>query len=167
MKCSVCYSNFTKQKEPFIFNCGHSYHLECIKGMEKMAIERYEYMRCPDCRTLVTNIAKNYLAIELIDNEEEDITDELVEKYEEASRLHTQRMKESIQMKKEIKELKEKRTKIIEEYTFVCKNMINNSYIQAIRIVQDTVNKYTDPFKDQIENIKKEKEKFLINNTVV
>lgn len=162
MKCPICYCNYTKEKPPYIFNCGHSFHIECILNIEKTAIEKKERVRCPTCRTYVSSINKNYLAIEMLNNEEDNSVEDVIEKYEEASKIYTSRLKECFKLKKEIKELKSNKDNIIESYTNLCKRMVNSSYIEATSIATDILNQYTNPFSLQIKNIKEERERLMV-----
>ena len=162
MRCDVCYNNFTTENPPFILNCGHSYHRECISKLENIS----GYSKCPDCRTPIVNIAKNYLATKMINNDEETITEELIDKYEEAAVLFSKRMRESMSLKKEIIELNSKRDDIIQSYKVQCSNILNQGHVKAINIIYDSINRYSDPFKTQIKGLIDMK-KDLIKNKFV
>lgn len=162
MRCSICFCLYTKTNPPFVLNCGHSFHRECLNKAETMVRINNDFLRCSCCRTPVTNITKNYLAEEMLDNDEENVLEELIEKYDEAEELYKKRLKEKENLKKEIKKLNEEKNDIIAFYKSQSILILNQSYIKGANMIHDILNKYQNPFIEQISKIKENKKKIML-----
>lgn len=164
MRCSVCYNRYTEENCPFVLNCGHSFHLECIQRLHGCACG----LECPECRTQIKSVNKNFLATSLLRDKSEELSlEELIEKFEEASTIHVNKLKVISDLKKEIKILIDKKDDIVDHYQNQQNILINEGYMKAAKIIEENISKYTDPFKEQIKTIsEKKKKKKILNETM-
>lgn len=160
MRCSVCYSIFSIENPPFVLNCGHSYHSDCI--------QKFQTCSCPDCRTQIISANKNILATALLEKmEEETSMTELIEKFEEASEMYIKKMKDISELKKEIKDLNLRKEEIVLFYEKQKNDVINSGYIKIVNLMSVLLEKHTKPFKNQIDYLIRKKEKYIKNKNQV
>lgn len=53
--CPICLESINQDLEIFKIDCGHIYHMDCMKGMTKM--------ECPTCRSPIENFDKDMIEI--------------------------------------------------------------------------------------------------------
>jgi hypothetical protein len=104
MSCAICLKQFNVEKSPWSLSCGHSFHSECF--------EKTNSRECPTCRRVAVSWTKNYTAIALIENNENIMTNEIIENYENIIDLYNIKKKEHLKL---IGELEERKVSILLE----------------------------------------------------
>jgi hypothetical protein len=152
MECGICLSFYTGNKLPYGGPCGHSFCLECW-----LKTSQINYYICPLCKTTVplSEVKKNYLAIEFLEKNSMLTISGLLNEYREFNENFEKRVEENIKLKDNIIELKQERKDILEHYK-------KEAYESIVNVAERKSNKIMEKTMEYSEDIISETEELIL-----